>query len=581
MPSLTDELELVLSRAIADAFGAGHAGIDPVLRRSKPGIPADYQANAAFALAKRVGRAPREVAQAIVDALPANGVVDAAEVAGNGFVNLRVRAEHLETRVGAALDDARLGIDEVADPDVVVIDYSSPNAAKELHVGHLRSTVIGDALARLLAFLGHCVVRQNHLGDWGTQFGMLIEHLVGEGSATDAALTISDLDSLYRDAQQRYQSDEEFAARARQRVVLLQSGDPATLEIWRKLIDESKRHVEHVYARLGVLLDADDYRGESFYNPMLAEVCSDLEARGIAVENDGALCVFVPGYVNRDGDPLPIILRKRDGGYNYEATDVAALRYRVDEIRGTRLVYVVDVRQSQRLAMLFDLGRMLGWLDDGRRAEHTGFGMVLGADGTPFKTRDGETVKLADLLDEAEGRARRLLDERDVAVSDRDALARQVGVGAVKYGDLSNDRTSDYRFDWDRLIRFEGDTAPYLQYAVARTRSILRKAHANFGLERPRGGTEIQVVHPEEHELALQLVSFEDAVRSAAAALEPHRLSAYLFELASQFTAFYDACPVLKADDATRASRLALCAATGATLATGLDLLGIEAPERM
>jgi arginyl-tRNA synthetase len=576
MPSLTDELELVLSRAIADAFGEEHAEIDPVLRRSKPNIPADFQANAAFALAKKVGQAPRDVADAIVKALPDDGIVASAEVAGNGFVNIQVDPGHLARRLGGIFDDARLGVDEVADPDVVILDYSSPNAAKELHVGHIRSTFIGDALARVLAFLGHRVIAQNHIGDWGTQFGMVIEHLIGEGAA-DGTLTIADLDELYRQAQERYRTDEEFAARARERVVLLQSGDPRTLDVWRKLIDESKRHIDNVYQRSGVLLDDDDYRGESFYNPMLDEMCAFLEEKGMAVESDGALVVFVPGFLNRDGDPWPIMIRKSDGGYGYEATDVTALRYRVQVMQGTRLIYVVDDRQSDHLAKLFELGRMLGWLDDEHRAEHAKFGKVLGPDGRPFKTRDGGTIRLAELLDEAESRARALLDERDVDVDDRDVLAHQLGIGAVKYGDLSNDRTSDYRFDWDRLIRFEGDTAPYLQYAVARIRSIFRRAGG-----RPESPDAIVINTPEERQLALQLLAFPDVVAATGASLEPHRLAGYLFELASLFTAFYEACPVLKAEtDELRASRLALCALTERTLAAGLDLLGIEAPDRM
>ncbi len=574
--TLTDTLEKTLREAIRAAFDGDAGDADPVLRRAKANIGADYQANGAFALAKKLRRAPADIATAIVAALDTGGVVESADVGGNGFINLHLRNDALARMLDETRADERLGVPEAPAAETVVIDYSSPNAAKELHVGHLRSTVIGDALTRLLTFAGHDVVRQNHLGDWGTQFGMLLEYLIEEHQGDDTDLTITDLDAVYRAAHQRFNADEEFANRARRRVVALQSGDPQTLEWWERLISESKRHLDRVYRRLSVLLTDDDYRGESFYNPMLPEVCEYLVEQGLAIEEQGALCAFPPGFTGREGRPLPIILRKSDGGYGYEATDVAALRFRVEELGATWIVYVVDQRQAQRLAMVFELGRMAGWLDDKHRAEHVGFGLVLGDDGKPLKTRSGENVKLSELLDEAEQRAAAVLSERDFDADQRAALAEDVGIGAIKYGDLVNDRMSDYHFDWDRLIRFDGDTAPYLQYAVARIRSIFRKTDESVD------NASITLEAEPERQLALALLTFPDAVDVAVRELQPHKICGYLFELASAFTAFYEACPVLKApDDDTRRSRLALCASTKSVLECGLGLLGIAVPARM
>jgi arginyl-tRNA synthetase len=574
--ALTETLDNTLRAAIAAAFDGQAGDADPVLRRAKANIGADYQANGAFALAKQLRRAPAEIANAIVGALDTNGIIESADVGGNGFINLHLRNDALAGMLETTRTDERLGVPEAPTAETVVIDYSGPNAAKELHVGHLRSTVIGDSLARLLTFAGHDVIRQNHLGDWGTQFGMLLEYLIEERKGDDADVTISDLDALYRSANQRFTSDEEFANRARRRVVALQSGDPQTLEWWHRLIDESKRHLDRVYRRLSVLLTDDDYRGESFYNPTLPDVCEFLIDKGLAIEEQGALCAFPPGFTGREGRPLPIILRKSDGGYGYEATDVAALRFRVEELGATWIVYVVDQRQAQRLAMVFELGRMAGWLDEKHRAEHVGFGLVLGDDGKPLKTRSGENVKLSELLDEAEQRAAAVLAERDFDDDQRAALAEDVGIGAIKYGDLVNDRMSDYHFDWDRLIRFDGDTAPYLQYAVARIRSIFRKT------DETADDATISLASEPERQLALALLTFPDAVDLAVRELQPHKICGYLFELASTFTTFYEACPVLKApDDATRRSRLALCALTKSVLECGLGLLGIAVPPRM
>jgi arginyl-tRNA synthetase len=483
------------------------------------------------------------------------------------------------SEVEATAADARLGVAAVAAPETVVVDYSSPNVAREMHVGHLRSTVIGDAVVRILEFLGHRVVRQNHLGDWGTQFGMLIEFLVDEGWERSAGHEIGDLNALYQQANRRFTGDADFTDRARRRVVSLQAGDPDTIAIWRGLVEESERHFELVYRRLGVTLTPDDYKPESFYNPMLDEVAAELEAKGLARVDDGALCAFPPGFAGRDGEPLPLIVRKSDGGYGYQATDLAAVRYRTTELGGTRLVYAVDARQAQHLNMVYAVGEQAGWLGNGRRAEHVSFGMILGDDNKPFKTRTGDNVKLIDLLDEAVQRAAAVVAEKnpELDAATRAEVAEAIGIGAVKYADLSNDRVKDYVFEWDRMLAFDGNTAPYLQYAHARIRSIFRRAEEAGAAAGP-----IHIEQPAERALALQLLSFEEAVASAAEHLQPHRLATYLFELAQAFTDFYESCPVLRADTPEqRASRLALAGLTARTLATGLGLLGITAPDRM
>jgi arginyl-tRNA synthetase len=471
-------------------------------------------------------------------------------------------------------------VPEVAAPETFVVDYSSPNAAKEMHVGHLRSTVIGDALVRILEFLGHRVVRHNHLGDWGTQFGMLIEHLVDLGWKAGEDHRISDLDVLYQEANRKFTGDPEFADRARQRVVALQGGDATTLALWRDLVEESERHMAQVYEQLGVTLTPADIKPESFYNPMLPDVAAELEGKGLAWVDDGALCAFPAGFTARDGSALALIIRKSDGGYGYQATDLAAVRHRTQDVGGQRLVYAVDARQAQHLAMVFAVGSQAGWLDGGRQAEHVAFGTILGADNRPFKTRSGDTVKLIDLLDEAVERAAAVVADKnpDLDAATRVQVARAVGIGAVKYADLSNDRVKDYVFDWERMLSFDGNTAPYLQYAHARIRSIFRRVE----VQAEPAGAAVQLTHRAERALALHVLSFDDAVRQAAEHLQPHRLATYLFELAQAFTDFYESCPVLRAEtDELRQSRLVLAGLTARTLATGLDLLGIEAPEQM
>ncbi len=567
-----------LQAAVAKAFGADHAAVDPMVRRSER---ADFQADLAMGLAKTLKRPPRQVAEAVVAAADLADICERVEIAGPGFVNLVLRPEFLESALAAVARDERLGVPLAAVKDRVVVDYSGPNVAKEMHVGHLRSTIIGDALARLLVFAGHEVIPQNHIGDWGTPFGMLIEHLldVGEGGARSSMGELSD---FYRAARAKFDSDPKFADRARQRVVLLQAGEESTLALWRQLVELSQQYFSSVYDRLGVGLRNEHVRGESAYNKALGEIAAELESRGLASINDGALCAFPPGFTNRDGEPLPLIVRKQDGGYGYGATDLAALRYRTQSLGGTRLLYVVGAPQAQHLAMVFAVGAQAGWLVPPARAEHVAFGTVLGADKKTFKSRAGDTVRLTHLLDEAVERAETELVKRNSQADDvaRRELAAQIGIGAVKYADLANDRIKDYVFDWDRMLAAEGRTGPYLQYAHARINSIFRRA-TEGGVMR-EAGSAIKLIEPAERKLALELLDFATAVHEAGETLRPHRLAGYLYELATAFTAFFETCPVLKApDEALRASRLALCDLTARVLARGLGLLGIAAPERM
>ena len=539
-----------------------------------------------MALAKRLGgRPPREVAQAVAAHLDTGAAgVEPPEVAGPGFLNLRLTPEWLSARLTHLLGDPRLGVAPLEQSERVVVDYSAPNVAKEMHVGHLRATIIGDALVRVFDFLGHDVVRQNHIGDWGTPFGMLIEHLLDVGEQDGASkLSVGDLTTFYQQARQKFDADPAFAGRARQRVVLLQSGDEETLRLWHLLVDESKRYFNLVYRRLDVLLTDEDLAGESFYNPLLGPTCDELEERAIAVPSEGALCVFPPGFVGRDGGPMPLMVKKSDGGFGYDATDLAAVRYRTRDLDATFLVYVVGAPQAQHLALAFAGATLAGWLGGttGRRAVHVAFGSVLGADGSMLKTRAGDTARLIDLLDEAVRRAAAIVAERsELSPEEQAAVAEAVGIGGVKYADLSNDRMRDYTFDYDRMLATDGNTAAYLQYAGARCRSILRRAAEEDGAG-PLGAP-VAVTEPSERALGLALLRLDGAVQATATDLAPHKLCGHLFDLAQAFTSFYDACPVLKAPDgATRASRLALCLLTAEALALGLGLLGIRAPDRM
>jgi arginyl-tRNA synthetase len=581
MRAVPDLIHLLAPRfeaAVRAAFGAEHAGADPLLRRSDR---ADYQANIAMGLGKQLKRPPRDVAAALVERLEVEDLCARVEIAGPGFINVTLKDSLLAAQVAAQSADARLGVASAAAPETVVIDYSAPNVAKEMHVGHLRSTVLGDAIARVLASLGHRVIRQNHIGDWGTPFGMLIEHLVDRGDAEAARdLAVGSLNAFYKEARARFDADEAFAERARRRVVAFQGGDATTLASWRLLVDASRRYFSAIYARLGVELTDADVCGESFYNPSLPEVVTELEQRGLARVDDGAVCVFPPGFTGREGEPLPLLVRKQDGGYGYAATDLAAIRYRTQGLGARRVIYVVGAPQSQHFSMVFATAELAGWLAPPARAEHVAFGSVLGPDKKIFKTRSGDTVRLLELLDEAEQRAAAIVAEKNAELDEatRAAVARAVGIGAVKYGDLSSDRIKDYVFDWGRMLAFEGNTAPYLQYAHARIRSILRKA----GAELPGPAAAVSLTQPAERALCLALLSFGGVVHAVADSLQPHRLCTYLYELASAFTTFYESCPVLRAEnEEQRATRLLLCELTARVLAAGLELLGIEAPARM
>jgi arginyl-tRNA synthetase len=498
------------------------------------------------------------------------------------------------------LGDRRLGLEPAEHLQTVVVEYSSPNVAKEMHVGHLRTTIVGDAIASVLEFAGHRVIRDNHLGDWGTPFGMLIEHLldVGEDSA-DAGLLTTDPNAFYQAARYKFDNDPAFTERARSRLVRLQAGDQDTLVIWQRLVDISRGYLHQVYTRLGVSLTDDDIRGESFYNDLLADTVALLVEKGIATESEGALCAFPAGFTGREGKPLPLIIRKSDGGYNYATTDLAAVRYRVDKLSCDRAVYIVGSEQALHFQMVFAVAREAGWIPDGARFEHAQIGMVLGEDGGRLRTREGETPKLSGLLDEGVDRARRILDELDAASrfdpAELDAVAEAVGIGAVKYADLSTARESAYLFDWDRMISFRGNTGPYLQYATARIRSIFRRADAAAAgvagaqdgelagaAEAAARAVGVTLTAGPERALALRLLSFGAMVTQLGETTEPHRLCAYLFDVASLFTTFYEECPVLKAEsESLRVSRLALCALTLDVLARGLGLLGVPVPERM
>ncbi|WBQ04925.1 arginine--tRNA ligase [Kribbella sp. CA-293567] len=594
MSAVLSILATRLSDAVTAAFGAQYGVLDPELRAATRPEFGHFQTNLALRLAQQLPeelrQPPRAIAQQLVAALDLTGICEPAQIAGPGFVNLTLLPSTLAAGVNEPIAFASRG-------ERVVVDYSQPNVAKQMHVGHLRSTVIGDALCNVLRFVGYDVVRQNHVGDWGTQFGMMVEQVLFEGLAVES-LDIEGLQQLYQRGRKHFDADGNFADLSRARVVRLQSGDAETLAIWRQMVEVSLVEFDRIYAQLGSPLTRAEVVGESAYNDRLQGVVDDLTTEGLLTESDGALCAFLPGFAGRDGTPLPVIVRKSDGGFGYSATDLAAVRHRVDELAADRIVYVVDHRQGLHFQQIFALCRAAGWLPDGVRAEHVAFGTVLGTDGKPFKTRDGGTVRLAWLLDGAVARARALLDERHgddgartvggggagssegvraaggMDVATRAAVAGAVGIGAIKYADLSSDRINDYVFDLDRMVAMNGNTGPYLQYAHARLSRLLAKAG-----EAP--GKVTVLTEPAEQRLALLLSGFDDCVVQVAETLQPHRLCTYLFEVASALSAFYEQCPVLSSTGETRASRLALCAATRDVLQDGLNLLGIDAPGTM
>jgi len=572
---MTSTYDLLASR-LQKAFDSVVPGADPVLR---PSDRSDYQANGVMALAKQVGKPPREVAELVVAGLDVADIAT-VEIAGPGFLNLNLTTQVFNAQLRQLSNDPRLGLEKTSAPKTVVIDYSAPNVAKEMHVGHLRSTVIGDALARMNRFVGNNVIARNHIGDWGTPFGMLIEHLLdlGEDKAV-AELSIGDLDTFYKGAREKFEADDAFKQRSRLRVVALQGGDKETLRLWKILVDQSVAYFAEVYQKLDVTLTPDDNVGESFYNDMLDDVVKDLSAKGLITDSDGALCVFPPGFVNRDDEPLPMIVQKRDEGFGYAATDLAAIRNRVSGLKADEILYVVGTPQAQHFDMLYAVARMAGWLPENVRCEHVSFGHVLGPDRKMFKSRSGGTVKLVGLLDEAIERADAALVARGSELSDADrtALATDIARAAIKYTDLSTERQRDYIFDLDRMLAFEGDTGPYLQYAHARLRSIFRRLDAPY----VPGEATFALESSQERQLALGLLALPEAFDVAFQTLQPHKLCTYLFDLAQRFTTFYEACPVLSSEGALRAERLALCELTAKTLELGLSLLGIAAPQQM
>ncbi len=530
----------------------------------------DYQANGALAAAKRLGLKPRDLAQRAIDAADLDGIVDRCEVTGPGFISLTV-ADELLAEASTTTTRPQIG-------RVVVVDYSHPNLAKEMQVHHLRSTIIGDAVARVLEALGCEVIRQNHVGDWGTGFGRLVAHLndIGAAAHSGGSSALADLERFYAEASARFETDPAFADRARQVVVDLQAGDPPTLARWRQYIDLSLSHCHAVYDALGVSLKPEHVRGESAYNDDLDGIVADLDAKGLLAESDGARCVFLDEFKGKDGKVVPVIVRKSDGGYLYHSTDLAALRYRADKLRAKRVLYIVDARQSLHFRQLFALAEAAGY-GTGVSFEHHPFGAMLGADGRPFKTRRGGGTRLLDLLQEATARARKLVRKKNPELDSAamDAVARAVGIGAVKYADLSKNRTSDYVFDWQAMLALEGNTAPYLQYAYARIQSLFAKG----GVDPSSLSGKPTLREPEEHALALQLARFQETLEQVAATVMPHHLCAYLYDLASAFMRFYESCPVLGSD--ARDDRLLLCQRTAETLSKGLGLLGIDTVDRM
>ncbi|TGC70700.1 arginine--tRNA ligase [Salmonella enterica subsp. enterica serovar Infantis] len=575
-------IQALLSEKVSQAMIAAGAPADcePQVRQSAKVQFGDYQANGMMAVAKKLGMAPRQLAEQVLTHLDLSGIASKVEIAGPGFINIFLEPAFLAEQVQQALASERLGVSQPT-RQTIVVDYSAPNVAKEMHVGHLRSTIIGDAAVRTLEFLGHHVIRANHVGDWGTQFGMLIAWLEKQQQENAGDMALADLEGFYRDAKKHYDEDEAFAERARNYVVKLQSGDTYFREMWRKLVDITMTQNQITYDRLNVTLTRDDVMGESLYNPMLPGIVADLKAKGLAVESEGATVVFLDEFKNKEGDPMGVIIQKKDGGYLYTTTDIACAKYRYETLHADRVLYYIDSRQHQHLMQAWTIVRKAGYVPDSVPLEHHMFGMMLGKDGKPFKTRAGGTVKLADLLDEALERARRLVADKNPDMS-ADALAQLAnagGSGAVKYADLSKNRTTDYIFDWDNMLAFEGNTAPYMQYAYTRVLSVFRKADID---EQALASAPVIISEDREAQLAARLLQFEETLTVVAREGTPHVMCAYLYDVAGLFSGFYEHCPILSAEnDAVRNSRLKLAQLTAKTLKLGLDTLGIETVERM
>ncbi|EIP3948636.1 arginine--tRNA ligase [Salmonella enterica] len=575
-------IQALLSEKVSQAMIAAGAPADcePQVRQSAKVQFGDYQANGMMAVAKKLGMAPRQLAEQVLTHLDLSGIASKVEIAGPGFINIFLEPAFLAEQVQQALASDRLGVSQPT-RQTIVVDYSAPNVAKEMHVGHLRSTIIGDAAVRTLEFLGHHVIRANHVGDWGTQFGMLIAWLEKQQQENAGDMALADLEGFYRDAKKHYDEDEAFAERARNYVVKLQSGDAYFREMWRKLVDITMTQNQITYDRLNVTLTREDVMGESLYNPMLPGIVADLKAKGLAVESEGATVVFLDEFKNKEGDPMGVIIQKKDGGYLYTTTDIACAKYRYETLHADRVLYYIDSRQHQHLMQAWTIVRKAGYVPDSVPLEHHMFGMMLGKDGKPFKTRAGGTVKLADLLDEALERARRLVAEKnpDMPADELEKLANAVGIGAVKYADLSKNRTTDYIFDWDNMLAFEGNTAPYMQYAYTRVLSVFRKTDID---EQALASAPVIISEDREAQLAARLLQFEETLTVVAREGTPHVMCAYLYDVAGLFSGFYEHCPILSAEnDAIRNSRLKLAQLTAKTLKLGLDTLGIETVERM
>ncbi|MFW5664425.1 MAG: arginine--tRNA ligase [Coleofasciculus sp.] len=585
MTSTLEQLKAKCEQALIAAFGETMAGTDPMLVPASNPKFGDYQSNAALSLAKPLGQPPRAIAQMLINHLDVADICYTPTVAGPGFINFTLKPAYLEAKLNRSLTHPRLGVEPAKQPQRVVVDFSSPNIAKEMHVGHLRSTIIGDCIARILEFRDHHVLRLNHVGDWGTQFGMLITYLrevCPEALTTAEAVDLGDLVSFYRQAKKRFDTDEAFQEAARQEVVKLQAGAEDTKRAWQLLCEQSRREFQVIYDLLDVHITE---RGESFYNPLLPDIVKDLEQSGLLVEDQGAKCVFLEGFTNKKGEPLPLIVQKSDGGYNYATTDLAALRYRIEQDGANRIIYVTDAGQANHFAQVFQVAQRAGWLPETVEVVHVPFGLVLGEDGKKLKTRSGETVRLRDLLDEAIARARADLETRIQAEGRQETeefiehVAQVVGMAAVKYADLSQNRTSNYVFSFDKMLSLKGNTAPYLLYAYARIQSIGRKGGIDF--EQLRTSTQVSLKEDQEATLAKHLLQVTEVIKEVEQELLPNRLCQYLYELSEKFSQFYDQCPVLKAEESVRLSRLMLCDLTAQTLKLGLSLLGISVLERM
>ncbi|MBK0000339.1 arginine--tRNA ligase [Erwinia sp. S38] len=574
-------IQALLSEKVSQAMIAVGAPADcePQVRQSAKVQFGDYQANGMMAVAKSLGMPPRQLAEKVLEQLDLNGIARKVEIAGPGFINIFLEPAWLAQQVDSVLAAPKLGVADVK-PQTIVIDYSAPNVAKEMHVGHVRSTIIGDAAVRTLEFLGHNVIRANHVGDWGTQFGMLIAFLEKQQNEHHEDIALADLEAFYREAKRTYDEDPAFAERARGYVVKLQGGDEYCRAMWKKLVDITMSQNQLIYDRMNVTLTRNDVMGESLYNDMLPGIVADLKAKGMAVESEGATVVFLDEYKNKEGEPMGVIIQKKDGGYLYTTTDIACAKYRYETLHADRVLYYIDSRQHQHLMQAWTIVRKAGYVPNSVPLEHHMFGMMLGKDGKPFKTRAGGTIKLSDLLDEAVDRATKLVAEKnpDMPADELDNLANIVGIGAVKYADLSKSRTTDYIFDWDNMLAFEGNTAPYMQYAYTRVLSVFRKA----GIDENGISGSTRIAEDREAALAVRLLQFEETITQVARDGTPHVMCAYLYDLAGLFSGFYEHCPILSAEDeATKQSRLRLALLTAKTLKQGLDTLGIETVERM